>query len=407
MVKACAGTSSVGPANPTGTLVWVGFNILSTTIAAALTQPFPWIGGIIANRLLSLDTLCATPLDVPDAWVNGDIVGTIGDFISANPPSAAFMVKLEQYIQYQAFQKYCQCNISTSCTTQTYNLNYDTNLLYTGPGLEFVWPASTHGTSTTGTRQYQPWNAGCNNVDITIWEGAVGSSGQPQLVTHIFDCQGQLYSQSHIMGTAINVVLRAGCTGFSIPGFNVTWDWNVDPTLHKIWTVVVSPHGAQTSTGTQPVDVPPPTITVPTPPTQPCDATTLCSVNWFTNRNIQNTFTNVTDITVNGAPTLPTRYVLGATHSVTDIGQFTVAGLVGILVQPTGFVAGTGFDESDPVRWFDIGFVAFGNADGWEANQRVIHDGQVIMTQLQDVTRIGYNCLMSEGFTITELVTAP
>lgn len=414
MAKACAGTSSVGPSTPSGTLVWIGVQTLATAVLAALTAPFPWIGAVIASKLVNVDNLCATPPDVPDAWINGDILGTIGDFVNAAPPSAGFMVKLWQYIEYQAFQRYCQCTISTSCTTQTYALDWNTNLLYTGSGLEFVWPASCHGTSTTCTRQYQPWNAGCNDVNITIWQGAVGSPGQPQLVTHIFDCQGQLYSQSHIMGTPIHVVLRAGCTGFSIPGFNVTWDWNINPATVPQWTVVVSPTSGQTGTGTTPVDVPPPVITVPAPPTQPCDSTTLCDIQWFITRNITNVFqdTNITnnqitDITVGTTNLAVPKYVLGSAHSVTGIGELSVSGVVGVLVVPTGFVAGIGVDVSDPNAYFDAGYVTFGNADGWQANQRVIHNGEVFLTQLQDVTRIGYNCDMSTGFTITELVAPP
>jgi hypothetical protein len=99
-------------------------------------------------------------------------------------------------------------------------------------------------------------------------------------------------------------------------------------------------------------------------------------------------------------------YTLGPSHTISGVGELSVSGIIGIIVDGLTFAPGTGFDTSDPARIFDLGFVAFGNSNGWEARRPVWHAPQIYLGATPGISRIGYNCGMATSVEITELVPA-
>jgi hypothetical protein len=396
------------PPSTVNTLIWGALSELPAAFLALIDPIIGEIAAAVSPMLINVGTLCASNPVPPAAITLDDVVGDIVPGAAQLVYKHSLLAKLVQSVVYYAFTQNCQCvGNPAGCTSQTIPLSLSTNLLYTGPGLQFVWPASCAGVSSGCTAEYFQWTMGCEIVDVTIWHGTVGSAGQPQLVTHIFDGQGQLYAQSHIMGTAQTVTLRDGGQGFTGPSINLRWDWNIDPTLHPDWTVVIAPHTGQTPGPTGPPPLQNPVLPViPTKPTLPCDSTTLCNLNWSVVEYINASLgvTNNTNVVVNTFPVAHS-YQLGTSHVVAGDGELVVSGDIGALVQITSTDPSTGLDVTDPTRYFDTGFITFGNVDGWQESSRVVHQYQVFTTDLQGVSRIGYSTQKAH-WTITELVAA-
>lgn len=97
-------------------------------------------------------------------------------------------------------------------------------------------------------------------------------------------------------------------------------------------------------------------------------------------------------------------YQLSTVHTVTGIGELVVDSIIGAIVTGISFAPGVGFDDSDPARIYDIGWIAFGNSDGWDARRPVWHVPQVYLGETPRISKIGYNCGMATSVTITELV---
>lgn len=100
-------------------------------------------------------------------------------------------------------------------------------------------------------------------------------------------------------------------------------------------------------------------------------------------------------------------YVLGDAHTVSDEGELSVSGILGVLVDGLTFAPGTGFDEADPARIYDIGWIALGNSDGWQARQPIWHAPQFFLGATPGISRIGFTCGMATSVRITELLPSP
>lgn len=417
-------------------LVWIGFSTLSSEIAAALTDFAPWIGAAIASKLISVDSLCATNPDVPDAWVNGDVAGTLGDLFQSAFPSADFMAKLARYIEYEAFLQYCACGDTPTppsftptghCTVDnqsacvshgfaldsasqnsacsngcSYVLNINWLFTQCANARVFVYPNQEKPFGGFGT--CFPSVSPAVEVPVT-WTAVSGTCGAGYETSGQFgpfpDTGGSMCNLSGFYTSADDPQVLVSCPGDTGPDFGVHWDGSITATV-----LCNAPPGTS---------LPPPDITVPPSPTQDCGSDTICAITWLINRNTQNniqynnsTNSTVTNIAIGstGVGTVQ-KYVTGDSHSVSGIGTISVGTVVGVLVQLGALADGTGLVVSDPTRYFDTGWVAFGNAEGFTAAERVEHASQVFLTSLQDVTTIGFNTERAATWTITELVVPP
>jgi hypothetical protein len=100
----------------------------------------------------------------------------------------------------------------------------------------------------------------------------------------------------------------------------------------------------------------------------------------------------------------PQSYELGNTHTVTGTGEITVSGIVGCVTHALSYAPGIGYVLSDPTRFFEAGFIAFGDSNGWYARQPNIHDPQFHTGLPTGITRIGFDCGMVTSMEITELL---
>lgn len=70
------------------------------------------------------------------------------------------------------------------------------------------------------------------------------------------------------------------------------------------------------------------------------------------------------------------------------------------------YAPGVGYEVTDPPRFYDAGWIAFGDANGWYARQANIHDPQFHVQAPVDVTKVGFSCGMVTSMEITELIPA-
>src|SRR6266536_867622 len=102
---------------------------------------------------------------------------------------------------------------------------------------------------------------------------------------------------------------------------------------------------------------------------------------------------------------IPFAFVDGPAHAgLTGVGHFDISeSMVGIRVESTVPPA-LGSELGDPLRIFDLGFVALGDADGWFGERR-LSQADVLWAPrwTSAVTRIGYTLAPGATATITEL----
>lgn len=408
---------------------WAGLTLLPTALLTYLTDGWPQVVGLgILNRLLDVDNLCATAMTVPEMFSDDDWVSKLADLSQSSFPSPAFIAKVNSWIEYAAFTNFCVCNPGTLGPPPSPGSN---NLTAGGCQKVYIQTASAAWDCPSGTCQVYvnlhnvQWTGAaapnmyagdrlivggtggafdCNPTAAGWFTFPAGWTGGPS-IWHYPDGQyGPIQASSSLCNTIYGgpssyITFEASTPGDTTPSGTENISGQFTFTVQCLTPPV----------GPDPTPTPP-----PAQPTQPCDSTSLCSISWLINSFISNTNAtteitnnNVTDISIGANPVTTPKYVLGTSHSVTGLGELSVGGVVGILVQPAGFAPGTGVDETDPPTYFDAGWIAFRNAEGWQDSQRVRHEGQVFLTQLQDVTAVGYTCNMSTGFTITELVIPP
>jgi hypothetical protein len=106
---------------------------------------------------------------------------------------------------------------------------------------------------------------------------------------------------------------------------------------------------------------------------------------------------------------VPFGYVHGAVHAgLVDSGSMPVQGLIGAEVLVTTLPPWLGQITGVPVEHFDVGFVTFGTADGYERSERIDHIPKLVFPESAGVyTSIGYTLAAGVVATITELVREP
>jgi len=156
----------------------------------------------------------------------------------------------------------------------------------------------------------------------------------------------------------------------------------------------------------------PPFVARPAPPswqTGSDSPTNLCSPADFASQfnALQNQLASIYSlVSLIAMATGAMSYQLGPSHTVSGNGELSVSGVIGVIVTGLTFAPGTGFDTDDPARIYDIGFIAFGNSNGWEARKPVWHAPQIYLGATPGISRIGYSSGMATSVEITELLPA-
>lgn len=156
----------------------------------------------------------------------------------------------------------------------------------------------------------------------------------------------------------------------------------------------------------------PPNTGQPAPPSWPSTPptpTNLCSpVDLASQFNaLQNQLASLyqlVSLVAMGTGSMP--YMLGPSHSVSGTGELSVAAIIGLVVTGLTYAPGTGFDNSDPARLYDIGWITFGNSDGWKPRVPIWHTPQFFLGATPGITKVGYDCGMATSVEIVELVPA-
>ncbi len=106
---------------------------------------------------------------------------------------------------------------------------------------------------------------------------------------------------------------------------------------------------------------------------------------------------------------VPFGYIASTSHAgLTGAGVITVSGLIGARVDTTTMPTQLGRAGTSPEEFFDVGFLTWGTADGFERSARIEHDPQLSFPPSAGAfTRLAYDLHSGVVATITELVREP
>lgn len=107
--------------------------------------------------------------------------------------------------------------------------------------------------------------------------------------------------------------------------------------------------------------------------------------------------------------TAPFGYVPGTVHSaLTGSGQLAVSDLIGAKILMTTIPAYSGQQAGDPTEYFDVGWFAWGTADGFQERQFLTHAPQLSFPAAPGAqTLLGYSWNPGVVVEITELLREP
>lgn len=102
----------------------------------------------------------------------------------------------------------------------------------------------------------------------------------------------------------------------------------------------------------------------------------------------------------------PFAYIAGTVHTgLTGSGQISVQGLVGAKILVTTMPSYVGEEAGDPTEYFELGWFAWGTADGFRTREFLTHAPHLTLPeQAGALTLLGYSWSPGVVVTITELV---
>jgi hypothetical protein len=414
---ACAPGSPSSPIpGAAGTWEWSAISYINTAVLGVISPYLDLIAHVFAPQLFSVDALCATPPEVPPVFVNGDWGSAIGDFLNTSFPNPAFMVKLNQYVQYGMFERFCQCGASgppvtppsggiTVPANPTGQWNHSLNGIAIS-SYTMVCPIPPTGTNqqfeftvgwTSVTGQTADTTGACGMAVYFIPAGTTAAPAQPYVInqTPITACNLANFRQ-------VNVVLPYSATQQWEVGL-----WQTSQTASVVNGFYLTPSCAPLSPTT-------PTLTIPVKPTSPCDATTLCDLTWIIwntqqtqyaiTANNQSTTNNIaigiTPVTV-GSPS----YTDGATHSISGSGSAATALATRALrVQLTGWPIPLDPRPTVPPDFYNVGWVVTGSGQQWDRRTWIRRTPQFVQPLNQPLTQFSWGLADQVTATVTELL---
>jgi hypothetical protein len=406
-VGACPNGAVPGPNAPATGWIWVGLAGYLGSKLPEWLRIIPWLGGALGNQLVNVGTLCSSNPDppapiTPQDFLLGGIIPQAGPLIAP-----AVFGKIWQNVLYDAFQQWCVCNATAGCQTVDIDLTLGQNLEYNTHFPGYGWPTTKPGVNSDSdwNYDYYPWPTDCASVDIEFWQLPYTGTQIAHNPVRVNDCGGIIYSQSWNENNPFNVTIRNTGTGVHCPGIHVAWAYNVTPTNYPNWHIRIGPHAGTVTPPVIPSPPPDQTGPVPTAPPLKCDSTTLCSIYW----NIQNQVNvginfqndNTTTILSNN----PTDYAVGQSWTVSGTGvQLVAQGTLGVAIEFASIPPTLTPTPTDPPRYYDVGWIALGAADALEQKRWIHSTGERFMPVFPEFDRVHYNLTDGVEVTIVELV---
>lgn len=417
-------------------LEWIGVEFLTQGVINTITDGgLAFVLSSIAPWLISVDNLCASNPQVPEAFTDDDFIHKLEDVLSSAFPGAPFMSKLVEWVQYGAFLNFCDCpgseapppftptgscnnlqqttctphgmgwdsaSLGKLCTGQcSYVVNLDWVFSQQPNARVFVWPFSDQPpnyhpacvpTESFVQELHGTWtavNGGCG----AGYEFTPGQYG-PYLSTTSSICSLQspdVFSQ--------DIQIMVSIPSDTGPGSTNRWGF--------------SAHASMICTEA-PVQPPPPTTTFPPAPARPCDSATVCDITWLINNFLTNQYqvttnsnTQVTNITIGAAPVvaLPPTYQPGSSWSISGSGEQAVAaGTLALSVVITGNPPPLDPIPTDPPDFYNVGNIITGDDEGWDIRRWVRRSPMRIFPTRTPMTRFAWNLADGVTMTVTELV---
>lgn len=105
---------------------------------------------------------------------------------------------------------------------------------------------------------------------------------------------------------------------------------------------------------------------------------------------------------------VPFAYITGTTHSgLSGTGTVSVQGVLGVLLN-VSIPSRAGESVGTPDTRFDVGWINFGTADGYEERRFIQSDSQLVFPNVGGIwTIVGYSLLPGVTMTLTEIIREP
>jgi len=95
------------------------------------------------------------------------------------------------------------------------------------------------------------------------------------------------------------------------------------------------------------------------------------------------------------------------THNVSGSGSFSLANPVAIAIALTGLASSLGTGKGTPTRYFELGNIAWGTADGYGRNYYLEHANELVIAPAQPMTLLAYSFAPGISAVITEKLSLP
>jgi len=388
------------PICPTGshakssTPVWLVVGTVA--LEFLITKRFPWIGPFLAfltPYAFDAGEFCAVePVDMPE-WSPADLAGIF---------TGQSGLKLAQTAQHVLWYEFCECNSGGTPAPPVVNPPADLPVIQPAP---LASCASEHGEhvepnqwsawdtiGTAGLRKMTP--AGATSLRLTVSIVALGGpNGQN------FDSTASLI-HFNAAGTQLNPSQGVQVLG-NDPDLTASLDYAVPPTSASYYVYTQCQPGGGPCPANRHVaaDVQFFCGGDPTRLQPEC-----CPPDPRLTAALERIETLVTLVQRQG---VPFAYVpQGEDTGLSGDGELAVSGLLAVTVLLTTLPGHYGMAEGSPDALFDVGWVALGTADGFEA-PRPIRTSPMFLRVGAEVTKVGYSLAPGVVATIKRHVREP
>lgn len=387
------------------------------------------IGGAIGNTLYDLNTFCVTdPPAMPTIGIN-DVIGLLNpqDQLAFQPAAAKFRDLVANY----AWRAFCQCDggtvpaaVSAPSAVLQYNPQPSTGTAITsGPcfdqtvySIDVLRDLSPGASGSAGT--IYPLTQRFSSTPGTAPRGFTGYTGTvPTYRLPAGAVSAHIRGHKYFVGGSRAFPLQYGLATWNAAGSNVggIGTSNMTLTVGDYDSAPLNP-GAL---GTGALDYAVYFEQGPSDPSlvadmelifqcssaapaqvQPCcppDASMVAVVNQILGY-----------VQLLQRQTAPFAYVSGASHSVSGSGILSVQGLLGMKLTLDSYGSAVGMMSGDPAEFFEAGWFAWGNADGFTERTLITHSPQVSFPPVAgQYTHLGYTLGQGVSATIVELSREP
>lgn len=358
-----------GPSEPKAgapAFTYVGRELIKTWLSSSA---LPWMFPIIdtfKTRLIDVGDLCAAGQPPTVAFDIDDLLAVIEPLSLASNPLGiqAVLAKLDLWVNAYAWSENCQC-IGGGCNSPAAAGPYDVTLTGTHDG--------GRATSPTAPNQLK--------LTFTAVKGTFGGTAKPEISVRWKNSGGGFIAYTP---SPVNQIVEYGTTGpfyYTPPSGAAQWD---------VYFALASGGSGAWPTISWASDYCGPTLgtsTLPPPsdPVRPTGAPDYPVVTCTTQQNICDQLESLTKrvevtrdmVTLIQRQHVPFAFVNGASHSISGTGSFAVQGIAALRIALVMSSAYAG-RIANPTQFYDLGEIAFGDADGYQRPERLTQANTII-----------------------------